>query len=162
MALRNVRKDGDDVLRKISKEVDEINERILMLIKDMAETMYDSNGVGLAAPQVGVLKRIIVVDTGDGLIELINPKILSTSGEQVELEGCLSVPGVWGEVKRPEKVVVEGLNMKGENVHIEGEGLLAIALCHEIDHLDGILFKDKVIRFVDDDELERRRKSKKK
>lgn len=157
MAVRNIRKDGDEVLRKVSKEVDVINDKILTLIKDMAETMYDSDGVGLAAPQVGILKRIVVIDTGEGLIELINPVIASESGEQVEVEGCLSVPGVYAEVKRPVKAVVKALNMKGEKVTVEGEGLLAIALSHEIDHLNGILFKDKAIRFIDREELEKMR-----
>lgn len=156
MAIRHIRKDGDEILRKKSKEVEVIDKKILTLIKDMAETMYEANGVGLAAPQVGILKRIAVIDAGDGLIELINPRIVSTSGEQDYIEGCLSIPGIYGETKRPAKVVVEALNMKGEKVSIEGEGLLAVAMCHEIDHLDGILFKDKVIRFVDKEELERK------
>ena len=149
MAIRNIRLDGDEVLRKVSREVDVIDEKVLTLIKDMAETMYKVDGVGLAAPQVGILKRVIVIDVGDGLLELINPKIIEQSGEQIEVEGCLSIPGIMGEVKRPAKVVVEALNPKGEKVVINGEGLLAVALCHEIDHLDGILFKDKVIRFVE-------------
>lgn len=157
MAVRNIRKDGDEVLRKVSKEVEVINDKILTLIKDMAETMYDSDGVGLAAPQVGILKRIVVIDTGEGLIELINPVIASESGEQLEVEGCLSVPGVYAEVKRPAKAVVEALNMNGEKVTVEGEGLLAIALSHEIDHLNGILFKDKAVRFIDREELEKMR-----
>ena len=109
----------------------------------MAETMYHADGIGLAAPQVGVLKRIIVIDIGDGLIELINPTIIFEEGEQFEAEGCLSVPGLAGRVKRPSHVIVEGLDRHGEEVEIEGFGLLARALCHEIDHLDGILFIDK-------------------
>ena len=154
MALRNIVKDGDAVLRKVSKEVDGINEKVIALLEDMAETMYKADGVGLAAPQIGVLKRIVVIDAGQGLLELINPKIIAAEGEQIEVEGCLSIPGVYGEVKRPAKVKVEAMNRKGEKVVYEGEELLARALCHEIDHLEGILFKDKVIRFLDKSELE--------
>ena len=151
MALRRIRIEGEEVLRKKSREVDAITNRILSLLNDMAETMYENDGVGLAAPQVGVLKRAIVVDTedGKGLFKLINPRIVYEEGEQSQAEGCLSVPGVYGEVKRPQKVIVEALNEKGEEVKITGEGLLAVALCHEIDHLDGILFRDKVIRYID-------------
>lgn len=153
MAIRNIRKDGDEILRKRSKEVETINEKILILLQDMADTLYKADGVGLAAPQVGVLKRVVVIDVGEGLIELVNPVIKSQSGQQCMAEGCLSVPGIWGEVNRPTHVVVEALNSKGEKIIIEGEGLLAIALCHEIDHLDGILFKDKVVRFLTKDDL---------
>lgn len=155
MAIRNIRKDGDEILRKTSKAVDNINEKIAILLKDMAETMYNANGVGLAAPQVGILKRIVVIDVGEGLIELINPVILEESGEQTEVEGCLSVPGIYGEVKRPDKVKVRASNAKGEESIVEGEGLLAVALSHEIDHLNGILFKDKVIRYIDNEELKK-------
>ena len=156
MAIRNVILDGDEVLRKKAKEVDEINERVKTLLKDMADTMYKAGGVGLAAPQIGVLKRIVVIDIGEGLIELVNPVITSQSGEQVEVEGCLSVPGVFGEVKRPTKVTVEALNKEGERIEVEGIGWLAVAICHELDHLDGILFKDKAIRILDKEELDRR------
>lgn len=150
MALRAIRKYDDEILRKRSKEVNCINDRILLLVKDMEETMrHEGNGVGLAAPQVGILKRVIVVDIGEGLIALANPVIKSKSGEQVRAEGCLSVPGVFGEVKRPQKVVVEGLDMEGKKITVEGEGMLAVVLCHEIDHLDGVLFTDKVIKYVD-------------
>jgi peptide deformylase len=152
MALRTIRKDGDEVLRKISKEVEVLNDKIKALIKDMADTMYKADGIGLAAPQIGILKRVVVIDVGEGLLELINPRIIEETGEQIEVEGCLSLPDVFGEVKRPAKVVVEALNTKGEKVLIEGKELLARALCHEIDHLNGILFKDKVIRFIDKDE----------
>jgi peptide deformylase len=154
MAIRNIRKDGDEILRKKSRKVDVINEKIVELLNDMAETMYKADGVGLAAPQVGVLKRIAVVDAGEGLIELVNPVIVDQSGEQTYIEGCLSIPGIYGEVKRPERVKVEALNGKGEKFVVEGEGLLAVALCHEIDHLDGVLFKDKAERFIDKDELD--------
>jgi peptide deformylase len=152
MAIRNIRKDGDEILRKHSREVDVINDKILTLLEDMKDTLYKADGVGLAAPQVGVLKRVVVIDVGEGLLQLINPVIKSQSGQQCNVEGCLSIPGVWGEVNRPANVVVEALNEKGEKITINAEGLLAIALCHEIDHLDGILFKDKVIRFVDQNE----------
>ncbi len=137
--------DKDDVLRKKSKPVEKIDKRILELLDDMAETMRHADGVGLAAPQVGILRRVVVIDVGEGLIELINPEIVETSGQQRGAEGCLSIPGVRGEVIRPEKVKVKALNRKGEPIEITGTGLLARALCHEIDHLDGILFIDKVV-----------------
>lgn len=155
MAIRNIRKDGDEVLRKKCREVDEINDKILVLLKDMADTMYDADGAGLAAPQVGILKRLVVIDIGDGLVELINPVIRSMSGQQTTIEGCLSIPGIWGEVERPSHVVVEALNAKGEKIIIEGEGFMTQALCHEIDHLDGILFKDKATRILDKEELKK-------
>ena len=146
MALRNITKyKKDDILRKKSRNVDKINEIILQLLDDMAETMYKENGAGLAAPQVGILKRVIVVDIGDGLIKLINPEIVEQEGEEQGEEGCLSVPEIIGEVKRPYKVKVKGLNELGEEIEIKATGFLARAFCHEIDHLDGILFIDKVI-----------------
>jgi len=146
LAIRRIMIYGkDDVLRKESKPVEKIDERILQLLDDMAETMRHVDGVGLAAPQVGILRRVVVIDVGEGLIELINPEILETSGQQQGAEGCLSIPGVRGEVIRPEKVRVKALNRKGEPIEITGTGLLARALCHEIDHLDGILFIDKVV-----------------
>ena len=149
MAIRNILKVADDeeTLRKNSREVTEITPRILTLLDDMAETMYDANGVGLAAPQVGVLRRVVVIDIGEGLIELINPKVVFAKGEITTSEACLSVPGVSGQVTRPEKVIVRALNRNGEEFEIEGEGLLARALCHETDHLNGGLFTDKVIEF---------------
>lgn len=145
MAIRNIRKNGDEILRKISKKVDDIDDRITILLDDMAETMRDAEGIGLAAPQVGVLRRIVVIDVGEGLIELINPVIVYEKGEQCREEGCLSVPGKSGVVKRPAKVIARALNRKGETVEINGEDLLATALCHEIDHLNGVLFIDKII-----------------
>jgi peptide deformylase len=146
MALRQVRNYTDDeVLRKKSKSVEKIDKRVTALIDDMLETMYASNGVGLAAPQVGILKRIIVIDVGEGAIKLINPELIETEGDQQDLEGCLSVPGISGEVTRPEKVKVKALDEKGDTIMIEGTGLLARAFCHEIDHLEGILFIDKII-----------------
>jgi len=149
MALRNIRTEGDEILSKKCREVTNIDDRIIELLEDMKETMYDANGVGLAAPQVGILKRIAVIDVGDGPLELINPVITKTSGLQCNVEGCLSAPGKYGEVERPEKVFVTALNRDGESYEIIGEGLLAIALCHEIDHLDGNIFLDKVVRFVE-------------
>lgn len=145
MAIRNILKDGDPTLRKKSRKVDNINDRILILIDDMIETMYKADGVGLAAPQVGVLKRIVVLDIGEGIIVLINPEIIEEKGEQIETEGCLSIPGISGEVKRPEHVKVRGLDRKGKIIEIQGSNLLARAICHEVDHLDGVLFTDKVV-----------------
>lgn len=154
MALRNIRKLGDDILRKKCRPVETIDERIITLLDDMAETMYNANGVGLAAPQIGILKRIAVIDVGEGLIELINPEITSFEGNEKEPEGCLSVPGKCGYVLRPKKVTVTALNRDGEKIIVEGEDLLARALCHEIDHLDGIVFVDKVIEYIDPEELQ--------
>lgn len=145
MAIRNIRKIGDEVLRKKSKKVDEINDRILVLLKDMQDTMYAADGVGLAAPQVGILKRVVVIDVGHGPINLINPEIIYTEGQCIDEEGCLSIPGEQGKVLRPEKVKVRALNEKGEEFELEGEGLLARALCHEIDHLEGVLYVDKLV-----------------
>ena len=144
MAIRNIVKKGDEILNKRCKEVKEINSKILELLDDMAETMYEAEGVGLAAPQIGVLRRVVVIDIGEGIIELINPEIIDAKGEIVEPEGCLSIPGVTGNVKRPEWVKVKALNRFGEEIEIEGRDLLARALCHEIDHLEGILFTDKL------------------
>eukprot|EP00828_Plagiopyla_frontata_P002615 TRINITY_DN10476_c0_g1_i3.p2 TRINITY_DN10476_c0_g1~~TRINITY_DN10476_c0_g1_i3.p2 ORF type:complete len:200 (-),score=34.08 TRINITY_DN10476_c0_g1_i3:433-1032(-) len=146
MALRNITNyKVDDILRKKSRQVEKIDERVLQLLDDMAETMYKENGAGLAAPQVGILKRIIVVDIGEGLIKLINPEIVEEEGSQQDIEGCLSVPDIIGEVIRPYKVKVKGLNELGKEVEIKATGFLARAFCHEIDHLNGILFIDKVI-----------------
>lgn len=145
MALRAIRISTEEVLRKKSKEVKDINDRIITLLDDMAETMYEANGVGLAAPQVGILRRVVVIDIGEGIHELINPVIMETDGEQTGDEGCLSVPGKTGKVTRPNYCKVEALNREGEKITVEGEGLMARALCHEIDHLDGVLYIDKVI-----------------
>ncbi len=144
MALREIVQIGESVLRKKSKKVEKIDEKIIQLLDDMADTMYQQDGVGLAAPQVGILKRIAVIDIGDGIIELINPEIIETSGEQIDDEGCLSVIGEVGAVRRPYKVKVRAYNRKGQLFEIEGEELLARAFCHEIDHLEGILFVDKI------------------
>ena len=146
MALRQIVKIGEPVLRKKTKVVKEINDRLIDLLDDMADTMYEADGVGLAAPQVGILKRVVVVDIGDGLIELINPEIIEAEGEYLDNEGCLSVPGESGDVLRPYRVKVRALNRFGETIEIEGEELLARAFCHEIDHLDGILYVDKVVK----------------
>lgn len=145
MALRNIRKNGDEILRKKSRKVDEINERVLSLLDDMLETMYNAEGVGLAAPQIGILKKLVVIDIGEGPIKLINPEIKKVSGNCIDYEGCLSIPGEQGKVERPEVVTVIAKNENGEDIEITGEGFFARALCHELDHLDGILYIDKVI-----------------
>ncbi len=147
MALRKIRTLGDSVLTKVAKPVTEVNEKIEELIYDMLDTMYEANGVGLAAPQIGVLKRIAVIDVspeGDEPIVLINPEIIATSGSQTGDEGCLSVPGKAGSVTRPNEVTVRAYDLKMEQYEITGTELLARALCHEIDHLDGIVYVEKV------------------
>jgi peptide deformylase len=147
MALREIRVDSDPILRKKSKEVKEVTDRIKVLVEDMIETMYHADGVGLAAPQIGILKRVIVVDIYDetGVKVIINPEIVEQRGMYLDTEGCLSIPGESGYVERPEYTKVKGLNEKGEEIIVEGEGLLSRALCHEIDHLNGVLFTDKVV-----------------
>jgi len=142
MALRNIVKLGDDVLRKKCRAVTMIDKKTHDLLDDMAQTMYAANGVGLAAPQVGLLKRIVVIDVGEGIIELINPEIIAFSGEQTDDEGCLSIPDNYKPVTRPNKVKVRALDRFGKSFTMEGEGLLARAFCHEIDHLEGKLFID--------------------
>ena len=144
MALRTIRVQGDSVLTKKSRTVDKMTPRIGELITDMLDTMYDAMGVGLAAPQVGILKRIVVIDVGEGPIVLINPEILETSGEQTGDEGCLSVPGMAGQVTRPNYVKVKALEVNMNEQIYEGEGLLARAFCHEIDHLDGKMYTELV------------------
>ena len=144
MALRTIRVQGDSVLTKKSRTVDKMTPRIGELITDMLDTMYDAMGVGLAAPQVGILKRIVVIDVGEGPIVLINPEILETSGEQTGGEGCLSVPGMAGQVTRPNYVKVKALDVNMNEQIYEGEGLLARAFCHEIDHLDGKMYTELV------------------
>lgn len=144
MAIRNIRELGEPCLRKICKPVKEVNLRTKILIGDMFDTMYEANGVGLAAPQVGIRKRLVVIDCGDDPIVLINPVVLETSGSQTGLEGCLSVPGKTGEVTRPNYAKVKALNENMEEIIVEGEELLARCLLHEIDHLDGIMYVDKV------------------
>ena len=147
MALRLIVKEGDSVLEKNCRPVEQFDEKIHRLLDDMAETMYAANGVGLAAPQVGVLRRVCVIDVGEGLIELINPVITKEEGVRQAQEGCLSSPGKSGITRRPKKVTVEFQNRFGEPCQITGEDLLAQALCHEIDHLHGILFRSHVIHW---------------
>ncbi|ANF97609.1 peptide deformylase [Paenibacillus bovis] len=151
MAIRIIVKEPDEVLHKKAKEVTKITPNVQKLLTDMADTMYDADGVGLAAPQVGILKRAIVVDVGDdhGLIELINPEIVSSSGEQFGSEGCLSIPALNGEVRRAMEVTVKGLDRNGQEITITGRELLARALQHEIDHLNGVLFTDIAERVYD-------------
>ncbi|MHB9094340.1 MAG: peptide deformylase [Eubacteriales bacterium] len=143
MAVYSIVEIGDPVLREKARPVPKITPNVIKLLENMAETMYDAEGVGLAAPQVGVSKRVVVIDAGEGLIELINPEIILKEGLDTDAEGCLSVPGVRGEVQRAARVVVKALNREGKEVRHEGEGLLARAFQHELDHLDGILFVDK-------------------
>ena len=160
MAKRNIVLEGDDTLRKRSREVTEFGEKLGQLLDDMAETMRAAEGVGLAAVQVGVLRRVVIIDVGDehGLYELINPEIVETSGEQTGFEGCLSFPEEWGTVTRPMKVKVRALDRHGKEYTAEGEGLLARAFCHEIDHLDGKLFVDMAEELHREEERPRRRR----
>ena len=151
MAIRQIRTIGDEILTKECKPVKEMNERTLELIEDMFETMYKDNGVGLAAVQVGILKRIVVIDCGDGPVELINPEIVKTEGEQCGQEGCLSLPGRYETVRRPQKVQVKGQDREGKWHVYTGEDLKARAFCHEIDHLDGVLFIDRMDKTVKKD-----------
>ena len=155
MALRNILKIGDEALYKRSREVTEIDDRIRMLLDDMAQTMREANGLGLAAPQVGILRRVVIIDVEGELIELINPEIIETSDEEAEdIEGCLSVPGKWGYVSRPKQVRIKAKDRNGKEFEMTGEGLLARAFCHETEHLDGHLFVEKVIRYCEPDEIE--------
>ena len=149
MAIREIREKGDEILYKKCKAVVKFDEKLHILLDDMYETMQSRDGVGLAAPQVGILKRAVVIDVGDGKIELINPEIVEESGEQTGSEGCLNVPGVFGEVTRPNVVTVKAQDRDGKWFKITGKELLARAFCHEIEHLDGKLFLDRVIRFID-------------
>ncbi len=157
MALRNIREYGDDVLARPCKEVKDITPRVKELVEDMLETMYDANGVGLAAPQVGVLKRIVVIDISpeaDSPFVMINPTILEADGEQTGYEGCLSLPGKSGVVTRPNHVKAKATDLEGNEYVVEGEGLLARAICHELDHLDGHMYVEKVEgELVDNEEL---------
>ena len=155
MAKLNILKDGDPALRKICRPVETVTPRIRTLLDDMVETMRAANGVGLAAPQVGVLRRVVVIECEEGkVIELINPRIIARAGKQEEAEGCLSVPGRWGITDRPRHVTVRALDRYGKEFDISGSDLLARAFCHELDHLDGILFTDKVLRMLAPDEVE--------
>lgn len=140
----------DDVLRKKCRKVERFDDKLAELLDDMAETMYDANGAGLAAPQVGILKRVVTIDVGEGLIELVNPEIIETAGKKVDVEGCLSVPGKAGMVERPERVTVRAQDRRGETFEVTGVEMLAKCLCHELDHLDGVMYVDKMIEDVSD------------
>ena len=153
MAILNIVKDGDEILRKRSKDVT-VDEKLFVLLEDMKETMAKAGGVGLAAVQVGKLKNVLVIDTGEDQLELINPRFLKKSGVQEDLEGCLSCPGQWGITRRPMKVEVETLDRNGKTVKVKAEGFLAKAICHEMDHLDGKLFYDNAVRMLTQEELE--------
>lgn len=156
MALRQIVTEGDDVLTKKCRPVEKFDSRLDMIIDDMIETLHHANGVGLAAPQIGILRRVVVieVDPEQGVIELINPEIIETSGKQVGLEGCLSLPGKWGIAARPLRVTVKAQNRKGEEFTISGEHLLARAFCHEIDHLNGVLYNTVADRMLTPQEIE--------
>lgn len=154
MAIRKIVTVGDDVLTKKCRTVDKIDDRVITLLDDMIDTLYESGGVGLAAPQVGVLKRIVVIDLddGEGLIELINPEIISQEGEQTDSEGCLSYPGRYGKVTRPNVVTVRAMDRNGDLYEYTGEGLLARAFCHELDHLEGKMFMNLVTEWIEPEE----------
>ena len=154
MGLRKILTDKEPALHKACKNVDKFDWKLHKLLDDMAETLLDSNGVGLAAPQVGILRRVVIVDTGDGILELVNPELISTDGEQVGAEGCLSVPGRYGIVKRPMTAKVRAQDRNGQWYEAEGEELIARCFCHELDHLDGILYTQVMERFMTDEEME--------
>lgn len=158
MAIRTIRLDSDPILRRKSRKIDDINERITELLDDMLETMYDANGVGLAAPQIGVLRRAVVIDIGEGPIKIINPEIISTEGSIEGQEGCLSVPGFSGTVERPESVLLKYTDENNEEKTLEAQGYLARAIFHEYDHLEGILYTDKATEMFEvleeDEEVE--------
>ncbi len=166
MAIRMVRENGDEVLRKKAREVEAVDDKIRELLDDMVETLHAYNGVGLAAPQVGILKRVVVIDLYDdkGPMKLVNPKIVKQKGEQEVEEGCLSFPNQFAKIIRPAEVIIEALNENGKKIKIKGEGLLAQALSHELDHLDGVLFVDKIIpgtlEYVTEEKKEERKKEK--
>ena len=155
MALRTIVTEGDSVLNKKCRQVTKFDDRLHMLLDDMTDTLLEAGGVGLAAPQVGILRRVVVIDLEeDGILELINPEIIETSGEQDGMEGCLSVPGKWGMVKRPNVVKVRAQDRDGEWFEVEGEELIARCFCHEIDHLDGRLYTELVYRFLTQEEVD--------
>ena len=155
MAILNILKDGEDTLRKTSKPVEKISPRLLQLLDDMQETLKLSGGVGLAAPQVGILRRVVLVDNGEKVLELINPEIIETKGKQEDYEGCLSVPNRWGVTRRPAYVKVRAMNRHGKYYEADGTGIVARCFCHEIDHLNGVLFTDKALRMLTEEELEK-------
>lgn len=149
MALRQIRMFDDKILRKKSKVVEVVDDKIRQILNDMADTMYNTeNGGGLAGPQVGILKRLVVIDMGQGLIKLVNPKIINKEGTQEVIEGCLSIPNTWGKLKRPKKVTIQALNECGKKIILTGTGDLAKCFCHEIDHLEGIVFTDLVTKYI--------------
>ena len=153
MGIRKILTDKDPALHKVCKEVEVFDKKLHKLLDDMAETLEEAQGVGLAAPQVGILRRVVIVDTGDQILELINPTMLETSGEQVGAEGCLSVPGQYGLVKRPNYAKVRAQDRDGEWFEVEGEELMARCFCHELEHLDGHLYTEKMDRFLTEEEL---------
>ena len=154
MGLRKILTDKDPALHKVCRPVEKFDGRLHRLLDDMKETLAEANGVGLAAPQVGILRRVVVVDTGEEMLELVNPELLETSGEQVGSEGCLSVPGKYGLVKRPNYAKVRAQDRDGNWFEAEGEELIARCFCHELDHLDGILYTEVMERFLTEEELE--------
>ncbi len=154
MAIRKIVELGDDALRQVCRKQEKFDLRLWILLKDMADTMYRADGVGLAAPQVGILRRVAVIDVGDGLVELINPEIIDREGEQCGREGCLSVPGRQGIVTRPRKVTVRAQDRKGRPIELTAEGFFARAVCHELDHLDGVVYVDKMDRELTPEEIE--------
>ena len=153
MSIREIRKYDDPALYKVCRPVEKFDERLGELLDDMAETMYQANGVGLAAPQVGILRRVVVIDVGDGIIELVNPRILRTAGSETTSEGCLSFPGEYGLVERPTEVEIEAEDRHGKTFRMTGHDLLARAFCHETDHLDGKVFKTIAIEMLDEEDL---------
>lgn len=155
MAMLNILKDGAEELRKTCKPVEKISPKLIRLLDDMRETLKASGGVGLAAPQVGILRRVVLVDDGTEVLELINPEIIETSGEQEDYEGCLSVPNRWGITRRPAYVKVRAMNRHGKYYEADGTGITARCFCHEIDHLNGILFTDKAVRMLTEEEIEK-------
>ncbi|MFD3156315.1 peptide deformylase [Haloimpatiens sp. FM7330] len=149
MALRQIRFSGDEILRKKSRSIEVVDDKIREILNDMVDTMYNlENCGGLAAPQVGILKRLVVIDMGQGLIKLVNPKVIKQEGTQEVIEGCVSIPNTWGKLKRPAIVTIEALNENGEKIILTGKGDLAKCFCHEIDHLEGILFTDLVTEYI--------------
>lgn len=153
MAIRNIVKEGDETLAKVCRPVTEFNERLWVLLDDMRDTLIKADGVGLAGPQVGILRRLFIMNVGDGWVEAINPEIVLREGEQEEVEGCLSCPGEYGIVKRPQKVRMKAQDRHGNWFYVTGEGLKARCICHEYDHLDGTLFKERAVRMLDSSEL---------
>ena len=149
MAIRKIVKEGDEALTKVCRPIEKFDRRLAILIDDMIDTMREAEGAGLAAPQVGILRRVVVVEVDDQCYELVNPKIIAKSGEQKNVEGCLSVPGIWGITDRPQWVRVRAQDRNGEFHDYEGEDLLARAFCHELDHLDGILFRERVVEYIE-------------